>query len=103
MKSDTDLYAELFQRNMKLSSDPAAVCDRLEIVVTSFLSLCQASPDVDEEGFSLRPGDEGDNILLVKRSSNGSSLGTLLLQTIIAVWLSDTLDEFPSSLDNPNQ
>lgn len=25
----------------------------------------QASPDVDEEGFSLQPGDEGDDILSV--------------------------------------
>lgn len=39
-------------------------------------SLLQASPDVDEEGFSLRPGDEGDDILLVKSRSSGSSLGT---------------------------
>lgn len=70
MKSETDLYAELFTRNMKFSSDPVAAYDRLEIAVASFLSLCQASPDVDEEGFSLRPGDEVDDILLVKRSSS---------------------------------
>lgn len=50
--------------------------------VTSLSSLCQASPDVDEEGFSLRPGDEVDDILLAKSSSSNSSLGTLLLQTI---------------------
>ncbi|KAG7525128.1 hypothetical protein JOB18_022558 [Solea senegalensis] len=29
-----------------------------------------ASPDVDEEGFSLRPGDEGDDILSLERRSD---------------------------------
>ncbi|KAL6104219.1 sgip1 [Pungitius sinensis] len=29
-----------------------------------------ASPDVDEEGFSLRPGEEGDDILSVMRASS---------------------------------
>ena len=41
------------------------------------LSRSQASPDVDEEGFSLRPGDEGEDILSLKR---GSSPGTLPLR-----------------------
>lgn len=51
------------------------------MTVTSLFSLFQASPDVDEEGFSLRPGDEGDDILSLKSggSSSGSSIGTLLL------------------------
>ncbi|KAM3865670.1 SH3-containing GRB2-like protein 3-interacting protein 1 [Diretmus argenteus] len=30
-----------------------------------------ASPDVDEEGFSLRPGEEGDDILLAETASKG--------------------------------
>jgi len=47
------------------------------MVIAFLLSLFQASPDVDEEGFSLRPGEEGDDILSVMR---GSSLVTLLLQ-----------------------
>lgn len=83
MKSDTHLYAELFTRSKTFSNATVAACDRLKIAVTSLLSLCQASPDVDEEGFSLRPGEEVDDILSVKsRSRSSSSLGTLLLQTI---------------------
>lgn len=42
---------------------PVLAYDGLEMTVTPLLPLFQASPDVDEEGFSLRPGDEGDNIL----------------------------------------
>lgn len=37
--------------------------------------LCQASPDVDEEGFSLQPADQAQNILSVfggKRSGGGA-------------------------------
>lgn len=83
VKSDTHLYAELFTRSKTFSNATVAACDRLKIAVTSLLSLCQASPDVDEEGFSLRPGEEVDDILSVKsRSRSSSSLGTLLLQTI---------------------
>ncbi len=59
---------------MKCSDASVAACDGLKMTVTSLLSLFQASPDVDEEGFSLRPGDEGDDILLVR------SLGTFLQQ-----------------------
>lgn len=45
------------------------------------VSLLQASPDVDEEGFSLRPGDEGDDILLVRRRS--STLRSLCQQKLL--------------------
>lgn len=45
------------------------------------VSLLQASPDVDEEGFSLRPGDEGDDILLVGRRS--STLRSLRQQKLL--------------------
>lgn len=66
MKSDSHLYAELLTRSARFARASAAASHRQEIAVTS-LSLCslfpQASPDVDEEGFSLRPGDEGDDIL----------------------------------------
>lgn len=74
VKSDPHLYAELF-------TGKSLACDGLEMTVAFPLSLFQASPDVDEEGFSLRPGDEGDDILLAKSGSSSSgSLGTLLLQ-----------------------
>lgn len=39
----------------------------VEAALISSGSLCQASPDVDEEGFSLQPADEAHNILSVFR------------------------------------
>lgn len=39
----------------------------VEAALISSGSLCQASPDVDEEGFSLQPADEAHNILSVSR------------------------------------
>lgn len=55
--------------------------------------LLQASPDVDEEGFSLRPGEEADYILLLERKKQwmwkyqwwDSSTEELL--TCLAEWL----------------
>lgn len=88
----------------EFSDASATVRDGLEMTIAFLLSLFQASPDVDEEGFSLRPGDEGDDILLVKSGSSSSgSPGTLLLQNYWPVWLSDLLDECFSALNRPNQ
>ena len=39
----------------------------VEAVLISLGCLWQASPDVDEEGFSLQPADQAHNILSVGR------------------------------------
>lgn len=94
-KYDTSLYAEPFARNKKLRFASIDACYELEIAITCLLCLCQASPDVDEEGFSLRPGDEGDDILSAKsRCSCNSSPADLF---------SDTLNECSSSLSRANR
>lgn len=70
------------QGRWKFSDASVAACDGLEMTVTSLLSLFQASPDVDEEGFSLRPGDEGDDILLSEEVVAAAVLGLFSCKTI---------------------
>lgn len=75
------------------------VCDGLDLTLDVLLCPYQASPDVDEEGFSLRPGDEGEDILLEPRQLCWDPC----LQNYWPVWLSDSLDECFSALNRPNQ
>lgn len=72
-----EIYSAFIFSAEEFSGASVTVFDGLETTVT-LVFLLQASPDVDEEGFSLRPGEEGDDILSV--ISGSSSQGTLLLQ-----------------------
>lgn len=44
----------------------------VEAALISPGSLCQASPDVDEEGFSLQPADQAHDILSVRKRAGAT-------------------------------
>lgn len=75
MKSDPHLYAELFEGKTEVLTMPLSW--RVMHLKWLFSLFSQASPDVDEEGFSLRPGDDGDDILAVTEPVSGAEKSLL--------------------------
>lgn len=92
VKSDSHLYAELPAKSARVG---LCLCCRQSQTGSSRHHFprslfAQATPDVDEEGFSLRPGDEADDILLMRHHD------VFLSKLSRFGWLDDTLDQFTS-------